>query len=451
MIPAPLTLHSIQLAPGWITKAASKVRFPFVDSVLALYRTSRNGLWMLLTYCVCILPGSAHNVVSNGPDGPTAPVVQLNPAHASEILDQIPGRSVVLGDDAEFRRVADRLDAQVGQVIDGWPWMPFHHTHGISGYQTFFEHPDGLFHALAGAIPYLTPSTAERTGAFLRELLPHSPPFAIEGWDIRTGQPRESYSVPINLRLSSRGQARSAFGVYAFWAYCHFANDSAAAKIHWPAIQRRMQPLLDAPYPFQIEKRDYTRDEARLLNGDLAGLIGFIRLSRLLHDLDVEQLALPRLVELLELRVNLERANPRLLDRSVATRTLHLYHLARYDQLTPEIAYAIRRWGGDLTTSRLRMFRELRPAWWLAFGDRMVGGENYTNPPHFTHALFAAATLLEQIPASTLVNWLDVPWCKADLYFIERCILILRAAQDQSAGKGQGVDWKSQEQLKRAM
>lgn len=305
--------------------------------------------------------------------------------------------------------------------------MPFHHTHGISGYQAFFDHPERLFHALSCAIPFLSKPSAARTRSFLRELLPHSAPFAVDGWDRREGRPRESYSVPLNLRLSGRGQARSAFGVYAFWAYCHFAADPAAARFHWETIQRRMQPLIDAPYSFDIHKFDFTRDEAMLLNGNLAGLIGFIRLARLLDQADIESAALSRLTELLEFRVNLERVNPHLLDRSLATRTLHLYHLARYDHLTPELAHAIRRSSLDLASSRIHAFREARPGWWLAFGDRTIGGENYTNPPHTTHALFAAAACIEQLPASTLIQWLDVPWCRADLYFIERCTLILGA------------------------
>jgi hypothetical protein len=385
------------------------------------------SLPILLCFALSTLSTMGHNVVSNDPTGPTAPAIQLTASHANEILNHLPIRNPVQFEEPKTRRVADQLERHVLELLDGWPWMPFHHTHGISGYQSFFDHPEHLFHALSGAIPFLSESTAARTRSFLRELLPHSAPFNIDGWDRREGRSRESYSVPRNLRLSGRGQVRSTFGVYAFWAYCHFANDPAVANSHWETIQRRMQPLLDAPYSFDIQKLDSTRDEAMLLNGNLAGLIGFIRLARLLNEPDIEQAALPRLTELLELRVNLERVNPHLLDRSFATRTLHIYHLARYDHLTPETAHAIRRSSLDLAAPRIRAFREARPAWWLAFGDRTIGGENYTNPPHATHALFAATALIEELPANSLIQWLDVPWCRADLYFIERCTLILRA------------------------
>ena len=57
----------------------------------------------------------------------------------------------------------------------------------------------------------------------------------------------------------------------------------------------------------------------------------------------------------------------------------------------------------------------------------MVGGENYTNPLHLSRALFAGATFIEELPSEQLAKFLDVPWCKADLYFIEKCVYALWA------------------------
>ena len=65
--------------------------------------------------------------------------------------------------------------------------------------------------------------------------------------------------------------------------------------------------------------------------------------------------------------------------------------------------------------------------WYLALGDRFVGGENYTNPLHFGRALFARAALLEQLPVDELFRFVDVPSCNADFYFIEKCALALQS------------------------
>ena len=41
-------------------------------------------------------------------------------------------------DQPEARRIIARLEAQVVKLIEGFPWMPFHHTLGISGYEVCY-------------------------------------------------------------------------------------------------------------------------------------------------------------------------------------------------------------------------------------------------------------------------------------------------------------------------
>ena len=57
---------------------------------------------------------------------------------------------------------------------------------------------------------------------------------------------------------------------------------------------------------------------------------------------------------------------------------------------------------------------------------KMIGGENSCSPPHFAGSLFRGAALVECAPAADLTAWVDVPWCAADLYFIEKVALALR-------------------------
>jgi hypothetical protein len=89
----------------------------------------------------------------------------------------------------------------------------------------------------------------------------------------------------------------------------------------------------------------------------------------------------------------------------------------------------LRAHDAGLATERLRSFREARNGWFMAFGDRLIGGENYTNPLDFPRALFAGAALIEQLPQDELLRFIDVPWCKGDPYFIEKCALALSTAR----------------------
>jgi hypothetical protein len=380
--------------------------------------------WFVLPALVCQATFS-QNVIQDRATGPTAPVVQISEAQALLCIEHS-GRRAAAQRHAESERIGRKLDRHVSEFLAGAPWRPFHHTLGISGYEVAFHHPDETFYALSLALPFLPTNTAARTRLFLAQRLVELPPYAPEGFDARVGRPREAYDVPLDLRVAGRGKARSAFGVYAFWIYVEAAHDHAAGTNHWPAIKQRIQPLLETDYQFDITKRNYRRDEAEALNGNLAALIATVRLARTNVDASTEQKALARVRQLLELRVNLERANPQILELTESsTKHLHSSKLARFCCLTPEVGAAVRTLTDGCGAAHLKNFREARPAWHLAFGDRMIGGENYTNPTHFSRALFAGAALVEQLPAEQLASLVDVPWCRGDFFFIEKCALTL--------------------------
>jgi len=356
----------------------------------------------------------------------TANPVRLTDTDVSELFFRTPDFPT-RATSSEGRRVAAKLEAHVIAFLDGAPWMPFQHTLGISGHEVSFAHPDEMFLALAQSLPCLSEPTSGRLKDFLQAELLKAPPYAEQGFDHRSGRPRESYDVPPDLRVSGRGRANSALGVYAFWACCHYAGTTAGAK-HWNAIKARVKFLLDAEYKFDPQTNGPGKGEAQKLNGDLAGLIGLARLARLQGDAAIEQQALRRGREWLELRVNLERSNPFVLENSdAATRRLHNARLSRYCGLVPEVGEALARLSADCGARHLKSFREERNGWFLAFGDRFIGGENYTSPIHFPRSLFAGAALIEQLPAQQLFTFIDVPWCKGDFYFIERCVLALWA------------------------
>ncbi len=318
-----------------------------------------------------------------------------------------------------------KLDSHVSEFVDGFPWRPFHHTLGISGYETYFGHPDRVFLALSEALPHLKAETAPRVRAFLAAQLKILPPWAPEGYDPAEGRPREAYDVPEAFRLKARARGTGLLGVHAFLRYVQVA-DPEAARAAWPAVKARVKALLDAKYRFDPLKKDHVNDEAQTLNADLAGLLAFVQLAKLNGDADAEAAGSAKALELLQLRITLERGNPRFMEKTnSSTSHLHVHKLARYCDLTPAIAEAVRVHSEGLAAERLKLFREERNAWWLAFGDRMIGGENYTNPPHFVDALFRGAALVERLRPGRIASFIDVPWCKGDLYFIEWMALAL--------------------------
>jgi hypothetical protein len=321
-----------------------------------------------------------------------------------------------------------KLEAAVVELMDGWPWRPFFHQLGISGAETHFDHPDEMFAAVSAALPWLSPQTAERAQTFLKQRLKEHVPYVPEGYDRAVGRPRENYDVPENLRAKGRRVARDLWGVHALWQYYLATGDRDAVREHWAAVRGRIGALLRADYVFDPKKRDYTHDEAQRLNGDFAGLWAAIHLAKFNEDEATAKSARARAAQLLQLRLDLEKLNPRILDKTdAATKTLHHFKLARYLNLAEPAATLLRQDG--TAAERLRPFREARPGWWMAFGDRWIGGENYTTSPDFARALFHGAVEIEAIAPAKSTAWMDVPWCKGDLFQIRKMACFLQSGR----------------------
>lgn len=417
------------------------MRLPIVDCRLSI-GPARVTLLLLIFCC----PLRAENIVETSGGATTRPV-RITDADVEAVLRAGPWpRRADIPKEHEWVK---RLDQHVNQFLDGYPWKPFHCTLGISGHETHFDHPDRLFLSLVPAASCLESKTAERIWELLEKELNTHPPYALQGFEPDKGGNRESYDLPDSLRARKASQARSALGVYALWL-CAAVDDPSRglepgeiARKHLPAIEARMARLIEENYTFDPAKTTYTGDEAQKLNGDIAGLIGYINLTRPKRPLARPQVrgdraaqemtpAEARLKQLLELRINLERINPNILEKTHgASKSLHNHKLARYCDLTPELALALLRHTDGLAARRLREFRAERNGWYMAFGERMIGGENYISPPHMAHAMFLGAAWIEQLEPGTMAQFIDVPWCKGDLYYIEKLAVALRGLPKQ--------------------
>jgi hypothetical protein len=71
---------------------------------------------------------------------------------------------------------------------------------------------------------------------------------------------------------------------------------------------------------------------------------------------------------------------------------------------------------------------ELRPPFRLAWKRRSFG-ENLVDPPDLAIGGFAAVAWLNSADAAELARHVDVPWCRADLWYMKKLAVILEAAQ----------------------
>jgi hypothetical protein len=361
------------------------------------------------------LAGLAQNVVDPGAVGPIHPAITISAEQVRQVTEFSAPAIAVIPAPAKV---------VLAEIVPGHRWRPFHLTLGISGFETYFTHPDELFFVLS----LVRPSPDLR--AVLVNELATFPPFAVAGYRFDEGQPRELYDVPVELIPKKQAQAGDCFGIYSFWLFCRtfeFGTRPAehdAIRQHWEAIKLRVQPLLAGGYHFDPVKRDYSHDEAEHLNGNIAGLIGVVRLGEIAGDASLEPAARDRLRQLLELRVNLDRLNPHVWTPThFASKTLHTGKLARYLKLTPELGFALRQWTDGAAAARVEAMRKKFPTWWIARGDRLIGGENYISPLHFSRALWLGLAWIETDARRWNGVGLDIPWCHADLAFLEKAAI----------------------------
>src|SRR4051794_8088798 len=85
----------------------------------------------------------AQNLVGGDPSAAVASAVTLTEAETKELLGRRPDYAVPpRGPDAA--RVARKLERHVLEFVRGFLYQGFHHTLGISGYETYFNHPDHM-------------------------------------------------------------------------------------------------------------------------------------------------------------------------------------------------------------------------------------------------------------------------------------------------------------------
>ena len=70
-----------------------------------------------------------------------------------------------------------------------------------------------------------------------------------------------------------------------------------------------------------------------------------------------------------------------------------------------------------------------RPGWWLAWNvDHLMRNEVPYQLPSTPMEIFTARALILGEPAQKLARYIDLPWCQADEYYIQKLALTLHNA-----------------------
>lgn len=324
-------------------------------------------------------------------------------------------------------RVRAALDAQMLDLVDGGPWAPLIVQLGITGEERHYWRTAETLQVASRSLPHLTPAVREKAVAYLHRLFDDGVPLRRPVHPADGGRRREPFDLGAGMRRfagEAPPYASGADDLYAVWAYAHHAGA-------WDKVLARLDAVRAAytstkPFRFDPEKDP---EAAERLNARIAGTLGYCRILREAGKGDESATVERELTVLVRQRLDHERTDDRLVRRLPR---LHGAAVPRFVGLVPELAAVLRSQAADRVQRNVRDLTTELPVWYQAWGERMIGGENYISPPGLARGLFNGLAYGCGASADELARYLDRPWCRADLAYAEKCVAVLDAA-----GRGQ--------------
>jgi hypothetical protein len=309
--------------------------------------------------------------------------------------------------------VAEKLSHGVREVISH-PWRPWVFPagkHPIEAYRYFTEPAETLF-TLARAYRFLDAGLQLEVKQHVANMAaaggPLDSPTGQRLGKVDAGEVRTRYAVPDRLlRVVDDIQRTGIAQLYPFWLWAHVTSDWSKVEKDWAGLRL----LLDsAP----------TRIEEDCRNGYVAGLIAYCRVAQRVGDEEALRRGVAKTRGAIRERLAFEFAHPRggLISQVPVGRSI----FSRWRHLTPEVGRLLATHAGPVHRELMAVQVDFhRPTWWLAWNvELMVRNESPFSLPTMSAEIFSARAMVLQEPGEKLAAYLDLPWCRADLFFLQK-------------------------------
>jgi len=339
------------------------------------------------------------------------------------------------------KEIKDRLEQTVIEVLSQ-RWAPLFVDPGLAGREFFFDDSGELFEALAWAYPHLSDYLKERVKTFLAEEWAAHPPFTREGWySLKEGARRERFRVPDEV-LSRLGQDKphQPFGnLNATWLYASRCGETNRVLAAWPKLKSCFEDFQKSGWRLDGAKGDLHA------NRYLASLLAIGRIARQANDADTAKAADAMAKDTTEaLAAWWNRAtNLTALARFKGSKELdpfigkgdalsfriapHRHKIALLHDPTPEVLRLIEDKTAGQTLLSWNLFSAKHDTWYCVGEERQVHyGENFIDPPDLAFDAFKfIACCRPGADGETLAERIDLPFCRADLYYLTKLALAL--------------------------
>jgi len=324
-------------------------------------------------------------------------------------------------------------------------WAPLFTDPGLAGRVFAFDHSGELFEALAWAYPHLPAELQAKTKTVLRTEWAQHPPYTREGWyALNEGARREWFPVSAEFcaRLGNDRPAQPFASVYAVWLFAQRCGEEPLVLESWPGLKVAFEAFEKSGWRLDATKGD------PFANRYLASLTAFSRIAERVGDSALALQAKTKAKETGDALVSwwnqaADRGTLKVFGTSSELDPFigkgdgiflavapHRHQLALFQGLTPDVAALVRSQAPGAAERVWRTFTALCPTWALTGEERQVHfGENFVDAPDFALSSFRALAWLNQASREELVRCVDLPYCRADLYYLTKLALALDSEQ----------------------
>ncbi len=323
--------------------------------------------------------------------------------------------------DDQTAELEEKLTESVRELISR-QWRPLVFPagkHPREAYRVFVE-PTETLYTVARAYPYLDADLRQAVRQYVAAMASAGGPLAgrtgRRTYDPGSGAVRSLYDVPPNdlMRVVDDITRSEVARLYPLWLWAHVSGDWNKLETQWP----RLRDLVSA---------EPNKPEEDCRNGHVAGLIAYCRIARHMRDETAKTQGVSAAREAMRGRLTYELAHSRggLIAMVPTLRCI----FSRWRHLTPEVGRLIATHAGDVHRQLMNVYVDYhRPTWWLAWNvELMVRNESPMSLPTMSAEIFAARAMILREPAEKLEGYLDLPWCEADLFHIQKLVMCLEA------------------------
>lgn len=291
--------------------------------------------------------------------------------------------------------------------------------HPREAYRLFID-PTETLYTLAMAYRYIDPDLQRDVRQYVAQMSsaggPLSGPVGHRTYNPDEGTVRSLYDVPPEsmMQLTDDIVRSDLARLYVFWLWADVTGDWSRIERDWNSLRK----LIDQPPNKMAE-------DCR--NAYLAGLIAYCRMALRMRDEKTVEKGLNTAQRAFRQRLEYEYAHTRggLITQVPVLRSI----FGRWRHLTPEIGRLCSAYASQTHKRLMDVYVDYhRPTWYLAWNvETMWRNECPFAFPTMTAEVFAARALILREPPEKLTRFLDIPWCKADLFYIQKLLFIIEA------------------------